>query len=60
MKTGVYLLVICKKIDKNGIAINPIEYENIDATELKFIKEAVNKSDWTIYSQNEIQFSNLE
>ena len=59
MKSGIYLLVICERIDKNGIAINPIEYEDIDAVELKFIKEAVAKSDWIVYSQNEIQFSNL-
>jgi len=55
MKSGIYKLVICERIDKNGIAINPIEYNDLDASELKYIKEAVSESNWKVYSQNEIK-----
>ena len=55
MKTGIYKLVICESIDRNGIAINPIEYNDLDTSELKYLREAVNSSDWVIYSQNELK-----
>ena len=53
MKTGLYKLVICEKIDKNGCAIHPIEYNQLDTSELKYLKEAVREANWKVYSQNE-------
>ena len=55
MKSGIYKLVICERIDKTGIAINPIEYNDLDTSELKYLREAVSESNWVIYSQNEIK-----
>ena len=55
MQSGIYKLVICESINKNGIAIKPIEYIGIDSSELKFLKEAVESSNWEVYSQNEIK-----
>ena len=55
MKSGIYKLVICESIDKNGIAKNPIEYNDLDANDLKYLREAVNSTDWKIYSQNEVK-----
>ena len=57
--TGVYKLVICESIDRNGIAKNPIEYNDLDTSELKYLKEAVSESDWIVYSQNELKPNEL-
>jgi len=55
MKSGIYKLVICERIDRNGLPINPIEYNNLDSVELDGIKLAVKLENWKVYSQNEVK-----
>jgi hypothetical protein len=59
MKTGLYTIIICRKIAPNGIGIDAIEYEKKDPTEIKEIKEICKKENWIIYSLHEIKPNEL-
>lgn len=60
MKSGIYRLIICEKIDKNGIAVNSIEFDKIDLTELESLKLATFQENWTVYCQGEYTVKQLQ
>ena len=60
MKTGLYKIVICRKISPNGIGIDPMIFNNKDSTEIKEIKEICKKENWIIYLLSELDSSELE
>lgn len=59
MKTGLYTIIICRKISPNGIGIDSIEYKKKDPTEIKEIKAVCKSMDWIIYSLHEIKPNEL-
>lgn len=60
MKTGLYEIIICRKIAPNGIGIDSIRFEEKDPTEIKEIKEICKKENWIIYSLHELNLSELK
>ena len=60
MKTGLYRLVICRKISANGLPIDHIEFNKLDHTELETIKESAISENWHIYCQGELTKSELK
>ena len=60
MKTGLYEIIICRKISPNGIGVDAIKYKRKDSTEIKEIKQVCKEMNWIIYLLSELDSSELE
>lgn len=60
MKTGLYEIVICRKIAPNGIGIDAIRFEEKDPTEIREIKKVCKEMNWIVYSLHELNLSELK
>ena len=52
MQSGIYLVIICRSIDKNGIGIDPIICDNIAEVDYPNFKKAIERENWIIYCRS--------
>jgi len=60
IKTGLYRIVLCEKVDRNGLPVNVIEPPPCDHEELEVIKEVARHEGWQVYCQGELTISELK
>ncbi len=58
METGIYFVLICEKIDRNGIAINPLNC-NVPECDYMAFKKKIESQEWKIYCRSTLE-SKLE
>lgn len=51
METGIYLIIVCKSIDRNGIAIEPVECQVAEVDYNQFKKD-IEREEWQIYCRS--------
>jgi len=58
MRKGIYFIIICEKIDRNGIAVNPI---NCDVAEVDYshFKKQIENDGWKIYCRSTLNSPEL-
>lgn len=54
MRNGIYFIIICRRIDNNGIAIDPINC-NIAECDYEQFKKKIESENWKIYCRSTLE-----
>lgn len=59
MQKGIYFVIICEKINRNGIAVNPINC-NIAECDYMDFKKKIESQNWQIYCRSTLDSPEIE